>query len=190
MNVTRSSALRLIAGVCAIAVIAAALVLIGRLKQGSSSAKDLGALDARNPALDQPAPNFALSGLDGQVTKLSDLRGQIVLVNFWATWCVPCRDELPAIEQVYNEQRGQGFTVLEVNEQEQAKAIKDFSDSIGTMPPVVLDRDGGVMQQYRLKGLPDSFVVDRQGIVRGLSYGPVSRATILKYIDTARQAAR
>ena len=148
------------------------------------------ALDNRPPVVGQPAPDFALRGLDGRGVRLSDLRGQIVLINFWATWCVPCRDELPAIEQVYREQSGQGFTALEVNEQETATAISSFAARIGDMPPVVIDSDASVMHQYLKKvpipGLPDSFVVDRQGIVRNLSYGPISRQTLLTYIDSAR----
>ncbi|HTE85277.1 MAG TPA: TlpA disulfide reductase family protein, partial [Dehalococcoidia bacterium] len=124
---------------------------------------------------------------NGHNIRLSDLRGQVVLVNFWATWCVPCRQEMPAIAQVYDEQRGQGFTVLEVNEQEPPEAVRKFDGEVGGLPPVVLDSDGSVMRQYHLQGLPDSFVVDRQGNVRGLSYGPISRQSILTYIDSARQ---
>src|SRR4051794_31569937 len=183
-----SSAFRFAAGLMAIAVIAGALLFLSRLRAGPRAAQGAGALDSARPVLNQPAPNFALRDLDGRLVKLSDLHGQVVLVNFWATWCIPCREELPAIQQVYSEQRNQGFTVLEVNEQETPKAIADFAESLGQIPPVVLDRDGSVMQQYQLKGLPDSFVVDRQGIVRGLSYGPVSKVTMLKYIETARQA--
>jgi cytochrome c biogenesis protein CcmG/thiol:disulfide interchange protein DsbE len=180
--------LRLAAAVFAIGLIAAALVLLhGR--GGRSPSGGAGALDTQAPVVNQPAPNFALPDMNGRLVKLSDLRGQVVLVNFWATWCIPCRQELPAIQEVYQEQRGQGFTVLEVNEQEPPATVSGFAREMGELPPIVLDRDGSVMQQYKLKGLPDSFVIDRQGNVRALSYGPVSRGTILKYIDLARQAA-
>jgi cytochrome c biogenesis protein CcmG, thiol:disulfide interchange protein DsbE len=188
MKLRSNEGLRLAGGLAVLVAIVLALVVFNQIRRGSSGA--LGALDRRAPALDQPAPNFALQSPDGRTVKLSDLRGQVVLVNFWATWCIPCRDELPAIQQVYSEQKDQGFTVLEVNEQETPKAIEEFAATIGAMPPIVLDRDGSVMQQYQLKGLPDTFVVDRQGVVRGLSYGPVTRQAMLKYIDAARQSGR
>lgn len=181
----RADLTRIGAGVVVVASIAAALLLL-RGHVSHASGGGVGALDSRVPALNQPAPNFALRDATGHVVRLSDLHGQIVLVNFWATWCIPCRQELPVIEQVYNEQRGQGFTVLEVDEQESPAAINSFAAQVGAMPPVLLDRDGSVMQQYHLQGLPDSFLVDRQGAVRGLSFGPVSRETILRYIDSAR----
>jgi cytochrome c biogenesis protein CcmG, thiol:disulfide interchange protein DsbE len=111
------------------------------------------------------------------------------LVNFWATWCIPCRQEMPAIAQVYTEQRGQGFTVLEVNEQETPADVQAFLAQLGPTPPVVLDSAGSVMRQYRFKGLPDSVVVDPQGNVRSISYGPLTRAALLRDIDGARAAA-
>jgi thiol-disulfide isomerase/thioredoxin len=171
-----------IAVLALIVVAALALRGLGTRRSGGG----FGPLDTRSPVVGQPAPNFALQEIDGKVTRLSDLRGEVVLVNFWATWCVPCRQEMPAIEQVYSEQRNQGFTVLEINEQEAPDAIRAFANQMGALPPVLLDRDGAVMRQYRLQGLPDSFIVDRQGVVHALSYGPISRQTILTYISSAQ----
>jgi cytochrome c biogenesis protein CcmG/thiol:disulfide interchange protein DsbE len=181
-------ALRGAACVVAVLVIAATIAILHGHSGSHPSSTASGALDSRSPVLNQPAPDFALVDLNGKRVRLGDLRGQIVLVNFWATWCGPCRAELPAIDDVYREQRDSGFTVLEVNEQESSADVSAFMSQIGQMPPVILDTNGSVMTQYRLKGLPDSFVIDRQGIVRGLSFGPVSRETILKYIDGARAA--
>lgn len=181
---------RIAAAVGAILIIALMIVLLRGHGPGSGSpAAGRGALDSRTPALNQPAPNFALPDIHGQVVRLADLRGQVVLVNFWATWCIPCRQELPAIEQVYREQQGQGFTVLEVDEQEALSEVNAFTTQIGAMPPVLLDKNGSVMAQYHLKGLPDSFVLDRQGTVRAVSYGPLSRQGMLKDIDAARAAS-
>jgi thiol-disulfide isomerase/thioredoxin len=145
-----------------------------------------GPLDTRSPVVNQVAPDFVLQGTDGHPVRLSDLRGKVVLVNFWATWCIPCRQEMPAIAQAYADHRGQGFTVLEVNEQESPDAIRSFSEQTGEMPPVVLDQDGAVMRQYHLQGLPDSFLIDRQGNVHALSYGPITQQTIAAYIGSAR----
>jgi cytochrome c biogenesis protein CcmG, thiol:disulfide interchange protein DsbE len=181
-------AARVLGLLLAAAIIAGAVIALhGR---GSQPATSLGALDRKSPVSGQPAPDFSLGYLDGGSVRLSGLRGQVVLVNFWATWCIPCRQEMPAIAQVYAEQRGQGFTVLEVNEQETPADVETFVAQIApTTPPVVLDGAGSVMRQYRFKGLPDSVVVDPQGTVRSISYGPLTRAALLRDIDDARAAA-
>jgi thiol-disulfide isomerase/thioredoxin len=177
--------LRFSAAIITLAIIAGVSVALRDLGRRHSP-QGFGPLDSRSPAVNQAAPDFVLADPNGKAIKLSDLRGKVVLVNFWATWCIPCRQEMPAIAQVYNERRGQGFTALEVNEQESPEAIRAFTDQIGGTPPIALDRDGAVMRQYRLQGLPDSFLVDRQGVVHALSYGPVTPQMLEAYIDSAR----
>lgn len=176
----------------AVALVGIAIAIIAfRGHGGPSSAAQAGAgpLDSRSPAVGRPAPNFALRDTSGRLVRLSDLRGQVVLVNFWASWCGPCKQELPAIEQVYREQQGQGFTTLEVDDQEPPSDVLAFAHQVGRLPPIVLDTSGAVTAQYGLKGLPDSFFIDRQGNVRAVSYGPMTRQSILKNIESARQAA-
>jgi cytochrome c biogenesis protein CcmG, thiol:disulfide interchange protein DsbE len=177
--------LRPVIAIAAIAIIAGSAIGLRSFGRPQHQ-QGYGPLDTRSPAVNQNAPDFVLAGTDGQPVRLSDLRGKVVLVNFWATWCIPCRQEMPAIAQAYAEHRGQGFTVLEVNEQESPEAIRSFADQVGELPPVVLDRDGAVMRQYHLQGLPDSFLIDRQGIVHALSYGPITEQTIATYIDSTR----
>jgi cytochrome c biogenesis protein CcmG, thiol:disulfide interchange protein DsbE len=167
-----------------------AVVLLHRPHRDSFPAGEgTGALNQQAPALDRAAPAFALRDLDGHVVRLSDLRGQVVLVNFWASWCVPCKDELPVIEQVYSEQHTQGFAALEVDEQESPSDVQKFLSQIGQIPPVLLDSDGSVLAQYRFKGLPDSIILDRQGTLRAVSYGPLTRDALLNDIETARSAS-
>jgi cytochrome c biogenesis protein CcmG/thiol:disulfide interchange protein DsbE len=156
-------------------------------------AERLGALDPLAPKVGQPAPDFALWSLDGQTIRLSDLRGRVVLINFWATWCGPCRAEMPEIETVYREFKDQGFVVLAVNEEnvsleEARKLARDFRDELDLTFPILLDGpEGQVFRQYRLYGLPSSFIVDRDGVIRTVRFGPLSRDFLRAKLDEARR---
>jgi thiol-disulfide isomerase/thioredoxin len=130
----------------------------------------LGPIGTSPPVLKQPAPDFVLRNVDGTTVKLSDLRGKVVWVNFWATWCVPCKKELPDIQRLYDEKRDQGLEVLTINYQEGAEDAQAFFDARSLTLPLLLD-DGAVYEQYRLQGLPDSFFIDRDGNIAALQYG-------------------
>ncbi len=131
------------------------------------------------PRSGYPAPDFTLETLAGEAVTLSDLQGQVVLINFWATWCPPCRAEMPAIQEVYEEYRDQGFTVLAVNERESQGRVATFMDELGLTFPVPLDRDGRVFRRYRVNALPSTFFVDREGIIRNVTIGgPMARTFI------------
>lgn len=124
------------------------------------------------PVKGEAAPDFALCDGDGAfVTTLSGMKGTVVWLNFWATWCVPCKKELPDIQKLYDEKRDEGLEVLIINYQEsQAKAL-DFLPRLGIAMPAVIDRSGRIYEQYKLNGLPDSFFVDRDGKIAALYYG-------------------
>ncbi len=145
----------------------------------------LGALDRNAPVVGQPAPDFALRRADGSVVRLGDLRGRVVWVNFWATWCVPCKQELPLIQKLYSEKQSQGLEVLEVN---YAEAVSDasayFSEGRYTMP-LLLDSAGSVYAQYRLNGLPDSFFIDRDGKLHAMYFGNLSEAKMRERLARA-----
>ena len=117
------------------------------------------------------APDLTLQTLDGETVTLSDLRGQAVLINFWASWCPPCRNEMPAIQQVYEEYKDQGFTVLAVNSQEQEARVTAFAESLGLTFPILIDRDGSVFGAYQVAALPTTFFIDRAGVIRGVTTG-------------------
>jgi peroxiredoxin len=125
------------------------------------------------------APDFTLDKLGGGTVSLSDLQGQAVLVNFWATWCPPCRAEMPAIQRVYDRYRDQGFTVLAVDLQESDSQVADFAAEMGLTFPILMDRDGSVFARYRVMGLPSTFFVDRDGVIQDVALGgPMTEAYI------------
>jgi len=125
------------------------------------------------------APDFALETLDGQTLTLSDLRGQLVLVNFWATWCPSCRAEMPAIQQVYEQYRDQGFMVLAVNMQESNTQVTAFAGQSGLAFPILMDTSGRVFDLYRVNALPSTFFVDGAGVIREVIVGgPMARAFV------------
>jgi peroxiredoxin len=135
---------------------------------------DTGALDDNPPIVGRPAPDFALRDTSGKLVKLSDFRGKVVWVNFWATWCRPCKQELPDIQQLYDEKNEDGLVVLAVNYQDAPdRAVSYFQDN-GLSVPMLLDREGEVYKQYRLQGLPDSFFLDREGNIAALQFGLVT----------------
>lgn len=132
------------------------------------------------------APDFESNTLDGQKIKLSDLRGQAVLVNLWATWCPPCRTEMPAIQTVYDEYKDQGFIVLAVNMtyQDTYANIAPFVEQYGLTFPILLDESGVIGSAYQLRSLPSSFFIDRSGIIREVVIGgPMAEALLRTRVE-------
>jgi peroxiredoxin len=118
------------------------------------------------------APDFLLGRLDGSELRLSDLRGQPVVLNFWATWCAPCRKEIPQFVDASERFRDQGLVVVGVNLQEGKSIVRPYADDFGMDFPIAIDVDGEVGDAYRLLGLPVTYFIDRDGIVRSVFTGP------------------
>lgn len=137
------------------------------------------------------APDFTLDTLDGNVVTLSELRGKVVVVNFWTTWCPPCRAETPALETSYEQYKDSGVIILGVNltNQDVIGEVESFVEEFGLTYPILLDRDGTVGSTlYQIKGLPSTFFVNRQGIIRTLLVGgPMSEAFIRSKIEALLQ---
>lgn len=135
------------------------------------------------------APDFQLRTLGGTVARLSDYRGQFVLLNFWASWCGPCRGETPDLEAFYRQYRDRGLVVLGVNQQEPEGTARSFAELFGVTYPILLDRNGGVSDGYRVStGLPISFFIDREGVIRRIFIGRVQwddlEALAREYLET------
>lgn len=137
-----------------------------------------------------PAPDFTLDTLSGERAKLSAYRGKVVIVNLWASWCGPCRAEMPAIQKVYAANRERGLEVLAVNGtfQDSAPEAQAFAQELGLTFPILLDRDGAVSKRYLLRALPSTFFVDRKGIIRSVVVGgPLTEAVVQTKIEPLLQ---
>ncbi len=135
----------------------------------SSVAADLPPLthDLTAIAQPQPAPALILADMDGKMHDLADLKGKLVVINFWATWCPPCRREMPSLERLKQRLQSRGLAVLAVDVGEDADTVFAFTGQLEPAPtfPLLLDRDSQAMQRWKVKGLPTTFVIDQQGRV-------------------------
>jgi cytochrome c biogenesis protein CcmG, thiol:disulfide interchange protein DsbE len=134
------------------------------------------------------APDFTLSTATGETYTLSDLKGQAVLVNMWATWCPPCRAEMPAMENMYQEYKDQGFMVLAVNNtfQDNPFEIAAFTAEYGLTFPILLDETGDTARAYQVRSLPSSYFINRQGVITEVVIGgPMSEALLRTRIEEA-----
>ena len=132
------------------------------------------------------APDFELKTPAGEVVKLSDLRGQALLINLWATWCPPCRAEMQSIEKVFKEYKDQGFTVLAVNMtyQDDPLAVMPFVHEQGLTFPILLDETAEMANAYQLRSLPSSYFIRRDGVINEVVIGgPMSEALLRTRIE-------
>lgn len=135
-----------------------------------------------------PTPALELQDLKGRMHRLADYRGQVVLVNFWATWCAPCREEMPSIQTLRRSLEGQPFAVLAVNLAEPRSRIDKFLAQVPLDFPVLLDRDTSTARAWKARFLPATYLVDGEGRVRYAHYGdldwagPEARAKVLELL--------
>ena len=130
------------------------------------------------PDVGQRAPDLRLPLADGGEVDLADYRGQVLLLNFWATWCAPCTAEMPAIDRVYQAHRERGFAVLAIDVQERDEQVVDFLERLGVTFPSAIDRTGEIARLYRATGLPTTFLIDRDGVIRDVRVGPLTEAML------------
>jgi len=117
------------------------------------------------------APEIGIKDLAGRGVNIASLKGKVVLVDFWASWCAPCREELPVLESLYKKYRGKGFEVVGVNQDESQDNVKKFLTGMQLSFRVVHDRGGAVANRYEPAKMPSSFLIDRKGIVRHVHSG-------------------
>lgn len=127
------------------------------------------------PEIGAIAPPFEAVALDGQQINLGSLRGQVVLVNFWATWCEPCRVEMPDLEAVYQQYHERGLRVLAVNLGESTALIRQWVDEFGLTFDILLDAQQQIAGLYQIRGQPTTYVISPLGIITHIFYGATSR---------------
>ncbi|MBI5946187.1 MAG: TlpA family protein disulfide reductase [Chloroflexi bacterium] len=150
-------------------------------RNGTSTAGNIPA-----PQAGFAAPDFTLKTPTGETFTLSELRGNAVLVNLWATWCPPCRAEMPSIEKMYQEYKDQGFIVLAVDmtHQDNPLAIAPFIQEYSLTFPILLEETGDVAAAYQLRSLPSSYFINRDGIINEVVIGgPMSEALLRTRIE-------
>jgi cytochrome c biogenesis protein CcmG/thiol:disulfide interchange protein DsbE len=130
------------------------------------------------------APDFSLLLFDGGQLKLSKLQGQVVVVNFWASWCIPCRDEAPILEQAWRRYRDRGVVLIGVAYLDTDKESRAFLEEFDVTYPNGPDLGTRIAPAYRIKGVPETFFITRDGRVADLEIGPLTEARLVKAIET------
>jgi cytochrome c biogenesis protein CcmG, thiol:disulfide interchange protein DsbE len=120
-----------------------------------------------------PAPEITGVGLDGAPVKLSDFRGRPVIVNFWASWCVPCREEMPLLRDLQAKHTADGLVIVGVIFKDQADPARAFAQGFGVSWPSALDPDGSIAKAYRVVAPPQSYFIDRTGVLRSIQIGEI-----------------
>lgn len=122
-------------------------------------------------AISGKAPNFTLKSNSGKNLKLSEFRGQVVMVNFWASWCAPCRQEMPLLEKMYKKYKPLGFTLLGVNVEEDSRKARSLLKGLKVSFPILFDNTNKVSKLYNVTAMPSTVLIDRNGKMRYLHKG-------------------
>ena len=142
---------------------------------------------AGNPS--SPAPSFTLASRAGQDVSLAQYKGQVVLINFWASWCGPCRQEMPLLESIYKKYNRMGFTLLGVNVEPNSQAANDWLKATPVSFPILYDNDSKVSKLYDVAGMPSTVIIDRSGNLRVLHRG-YKPGDENEYLDSIRSLIR
>ena len=137
----------------------------------------------------QAAPDFALKSSTGENLRLSEYRGDVVMINFWATWCGPCRQEMPLLDELYNRYQRVGFNLLGVNIDDDSRRAMQMVEELGVNFPVLFDARKEVSELYKVNAMPVTVIVDRQGTVRYVHHG-YKPGYEDKYLDQVRSLLR
>ena len=161
-------------------LLTAAIVALGLIAACQRSGKLVG----------QPAPDVTLSDLSGHTVRLANLKGRVVFLNMWATWCQPCREEMPSMQALYQRMHGPDFEMVAVSADEAGKGVvEEFVREMHLTFPVLLDPDGQAAMRYGVTGFPETFIIDRNGRVVAHELGPrewnspESREALLRLIE-------
>jgi peroxiredoxin len=136
-----------------------------------------------------PAPAFTLAARSGQDVSLAQYKGQVVMINFWASWCGPCRQEMPLLESIYKKYNKMGFTMLGVNVEPDSNAANEWLKATPVSFPILYDRDSKVSKLYDVAGMPSTVIIDRSGKLRVLHRG-YKPGDENEYLDSIRSLIR
>ncbi len=136
-----------------------------------------------SPQVGSAAPDFLLKTVDGQAERLSDYQGHPVVVNFWATWCPECRDETPQLVKAYSLYGDQGLVILGVDVKESDAQVRPFAEEFGMDYPIVMDLSGEVTRAYHATGVPETYFIDRTGVIRAKFVGPLQWTDLEQYLQ-------
>jgi len=128
-------------------------------------------LGLQPPKEEVEAPDFTLKDLDGKTVRLADFRGKVVFLDFFPTWCVPCRAEMPAMERLHREFKGKGLVVLAVDIQESTRTVRPFARELKLPFPALLDEDGSVASRYAVRPVPATYLIFRDGRIAWRAFG-------------------
>lgn len=144
-----------------------------------------GGVETPSQLVGRPAPEFALKSFDGDEVKLSDFRGKTLLVNFWASWCHPCREEAPALEKTYMSLSGRQVEFIGINIMDDRKSAEEYIKSFGGTFVNIYDPENRVHLDYGVGGVPETFFVNPEGIITDKHRGPLTEKMIMSYIEKA-----
>ena len=171
------------------AILFSAVLILGMVWIGLSTEKGNSIQNGRLPVPQKgfSAPDFTLQTLDGEEVTLSEFNGQIVLINLWASWCGPCRAEMPALQNIHQKYKDQGVVILAVNVtyQDDIASAETFVNELGITFPILMDSNAEVAHLYQLRSLPTSFFVDKDGrITEVVIGGPMAEALLQSRIES------
>jgi len=169
----------ILAGLGIITLIAVGLIL--RSNQGEA-VESINALTFPPVEVNQPAPELTLFDLDGNEVSLTDFQGEVILVNNWATWCPPCREEMPEFKAYYDKYKDQGFQVIAIEAGEPEAEVRNFVEQAGLDFVILLDPENKSLITFQHNSLPNSFVIDRKGNLRLAWLGAINGPTFEKYV--------
>lgn len=156
-------------------VLALAILLVAG---GCSSAGNVGNQKGNTAA------DFSLEALEGGAGNLRDYRGKVVVLNFWASWCAPCRAEMPDMQTVYSELRDRGLVVVGVNQGESVEKVGAFAREFGLTFPILLDESQSIARKYGVRSYPTTFIISRDGVIRNVIVGgPLTRTSIRREVE-------
>jgi cytochrome c biogenesis protein CcmG, thiol:disulfide interchange protein DsbE len=169
-------------GVALIGVMAILLLLFGKQSASSTTAAPSSSRSVAPAEVNYAAPELSLQNVNGDTESLSDYRDKVVLVNNWATWCPPCKAEIPTLEAYYKAHNEEGFVIIGIEAGESQNEVLQFVQGANITYPVWFDLKNASLQAFRSPNLPNSFVIDRKGTVRLVWVGEINREMLEKYV--------